>query len=173
MELLAKTLPVWPFFAGVRGASAKTLAIIVAEAGDLSKYPKKGHLWTRLGLGVRDGKRQGSIPPGLSGDARRETWKDRKYSPHRRAETFALIDDVLLRAQWQHATALGPYGAHYARKKAEYIARDKSYADRSARRYTTKRFIRDLWKAWRAASGQLPNPAVREVAPVTLAKAAD
>jgi hypothetical protein len=47
---------------------------------------------------------------------------------------------------------LGPYGAHYERKKTEYFERGltSGHADKAARRYMAKMFIRDLWKAWRA-----------------------
>jgi hypothetical protein len=158
MVALAKTLPVYPWVESVKGVTAKGLAIVVGEAGDLADYPKKGHLWKRLGLAVFDGQRQGSVPKGVTGDDRKEAWKARGYKPARRAETYAMFDDTMLRSQWRGekdgvaARPLGPYGAYYAKKKAEYVAREKPYADRSARRAMTKMFIRDLWNARRAAS---------------------
>jgi len=42
MEKLAKQLPVYPWLETVRGAGALGLATIIAEAGDLSRYPNPG-----------------------------------------------------------------------------------------------------------------------------------
>lgn len=159
MRSLAQDLPGWPFCAQVKGISDLGLAVIVGEAGDLSGYPKHGHLWKRLGLAVIDGKRQGA--PGTSASA--EDWTRHGYKPARRAEVWAFLDDVMFRAQWrgekdgEPAHPIGPYGEKYARKKAEYLARDDIAApDRAARRYMTKCFIRDLWNAWRQAKAALP-----------------
>ena len=69
----------------------------------------------------------------------------------------------MLRAQWRGEKkdddgniispghAIGPYGEHYRRKKAEYIAREHPAPDRAARRYMAKMFLRDLLNAWRAS----------------------
>lgn len=54
----------------------------------------------------------------------------------------------------------GPYYAIYATKKAEYLARGeagdaawvtKLHCDRAAKRYASKRMLRDLWNAWKLA----------------------
>lgn len=149
VELAAQT-PGAAFVARTPGFGMKGLAVIIGEVGNLSNYPTKGHLWTRLGLGVRDGKRQGSIPAGLEREARAEAWIDRKYSPHRRAEVYAFIDDTM----FKHQKPGTVYRDYYERKKAEYLARGKDeirYPDRSARRAMSKMIIRDLWSSWNAA----------------------
>ena len=151
MQRLARRLPAWPFVDGVAGAGALGLAVLVGEAGDLARYPTKGHLWKRLGLAVVDGGRQGSVPPGLDPQARKEAWIERKYNPRRLAEIYAFFYDALLRQQWQKNTARGPYGEYYARKKAEYVERGHKGADRAARRAMAKMFVRDVWNAWRRA----------------------
>jgi hypothetical protein len=158
MTELAEMLPVWSWVEGVRGVSSRGLAVIVGEAGDLGSYPRKGHLFKRLGITVMDdGFRQGRVPPGLTKAERAEAWIERGYNPRRRAEVWALLDDVMLRAQWQGGAAKGPYGAYYIRKKTEYLGRgwQPKHADDAARRYMAKMFIRDLWKRWRrlAAAG--------------------
>jgi hypothetical protein len=168
MIALAKQLPAQAFVAETKGFSHLGLAVLVGEAGNLGDYPKKGHLWKRLGLSVEDGHRQGVVPPGLPKEERAAAWIKRGYSPARRAEVYAFIDDVLFRSQWRGATKddagnliqaarpIGPYGEHYGRKRAEYVDRfseekgGKAHADKAARRYMAKMFIRDLWKAWRA-----------------------
>ena len=61
MVRLAETLPVWEAWAKpIKNVGAKSVARIVAEAGDLAAYPKKGHLWKRMGVGRGDGNRQGA-----------------------------------------------------------------------------------------------------------------
>jgi septum formation topological specificity factor MinE len=147
MERLAADLPVVGFVAATPGLSLKGLAVIVGEAGNLAGYPKIGHLWRRLGLAVIDGRRQGSLPPGISREQRVEEWLRRGYNPRRRAQVYAFIDDVFFRCQRPGSK----YRAYYERKKGEYIAREKSYPDRSARRAMAKLLIRDLWRAWRTA----------------------
>lgn len=173
MRKLARELPGWPFVETVAGLSELGLAVIVGEAGNLADYPKKGHLWKRLGLAVIDGYRQGRVPPGLNPTERATAWIERGYSPHRRAEVFAFIDDVVLRHQWRAEKdgvpghPIGPYGEHYARKKAEYIDREHPAPDKAARRYMAKMLIRDLHNAWRRAMESVPQGRLA-TAPATL-----
>ena len=148
MERLAADLPVVGFVAATPGLSLKGLAVIVGEAGNLANYPTVGHLWKRLGLAVIDGRRQGGLPPGLSREQRVEEWQRRGYNPRRRAQVYAFIDDIFFRCQRPGSK----YRTYYERKKAEYVAREKSYPDRSARRAMAKMLIRDLWRAWRSSS---------------------
>lgn len=155
MRKVAHDLPVWPFVETVRGLSDLGLAVIVGEAGNLGDYPKKGHLWKRLGLAVIDGSRQGN--PGSAATA--EDWIRHGYNRQRRAQVYAFVDDVMLRAQWRGPKGdapgypIGPYGMHYIRKKAEYLGREwpPKHAENAARRYMAKMLIRDLWNAWRGA----------------------
>lgn len=159
MRRVAETLPVAPWVAAQRGFSTLGLAVLVGETGDLANYSGPGKVWKRLGLACLDGARQGSIPPNLTGKARSEAWASRGYSPVRRAEVYAFVDDVMLRAQWRAekddapAHAIGPYGEVYAERKAWNLARDlrPAHAERDARRFMAKRFIRDMWVAWQEA----------------------
>jgi hypothetical protein len=162
MIRLAKLLPVYEWVADVRGVSALGLAVIVGEAGDLGRFPTRSHLQKRLGLGCMDGDvRQGNPP---AKPASPEDWIRHGYSRRRRAEIWAFLDDTMFLYQWRGPLRdaakeiiapgypLGPYGAHYERKKTEYLERGltSGHADKAARRYMAKMFIRDLWKAWRA-----------------------
>src|SRR5262245_26507086 len=53
MEKLAATLPIWQSFGEpIRGFGLGSLAVIVAEAGDLSNYANHSKLWKRMGLAV-------------------------------------------------------------------------------------------------------------------------
>lgn len=161
MRQLAQKLPVWPWVKSVRGLSDLGLAVIVGEAGrPLSDYRNHYRLWKRMGLAVEeDGRRQGS--PGTGASA--EDWIRHAYNPRRRAQIWAFLDDLLVRAQWrapkngEAGHALGPYGEYYSKMKAMYMAREwvPAHADHAARRAMTKCVLRDLWRAWRDADAVL------------------
>lgn len=162
MERLAKRLPVHDrFVARVKGVGALGLAVIVGEAGgDIGRFPTRSHFQKRMGLACMDGDvRQGN--PGK--DATADDWTRHGYNRSRRAQVWSFLDDVMLRAQWRapvtkgdtivtEGRALGRYGEFYAWKKAEYVTRGHPAADRAARRYMSKMFLRDLFNAWRDAA---------------------
>lgn len=153
MRDLARKLPAWSFVDGVKGFGALGLAIVVGEAGDIGAYPKKGHLWKRLGLAVIDGERQ-----------RRKTGAEAAaahgYNPQRRAEMWTLADS-LFKHQWAGAKddgtaahAKGPYGEVYARRKASTEGREgwtDAHRDADARRIMMKQMLKHLRQHWRAA----------------------
>jgi hypothetical protein len=146
MVKLAKTLPVWTSFGeSVRGFGEASLAVIVAEAGDLSNYSTHSKLWKRMGLAVMDGVRQGGLAKGASKDA----WIAHGYNPTRRSKMWN-IGDALIKGNRD-----GVYRTLYLNRKAYELMRDPEMkpikAHRRAQRYMEKRLLRDLWKAWRAA----------------------
>lgn len=164
MERLAKTLPVWEGFAkDVRGFGARSLAVIVGEAGDLSAYPKKGHLWKRMGVAVIDGVRQGGLRKTAGADA----WIEHGYNRERRSRMFVIGDCLvksgehyrqtyLRRKEYERnrAVAAGlkvaPSAKIPAKAKDEYIS--DGHIHRRAQRYMEKMLLRDLRAAWRANS---------------------
>lgn len=170
MMATARELDIWPWIKQVRGVAELGLAVIVAEAGIITSYSGPAKLWKRLGLACIDGMRQGRVPQNLTREQRSEEWKRRGYNPSRRAEVWAFLDDTMFRAQWRGdrdedgkspaktgkpiavpAHAIGPYGEVYGERKAWNLARGlgPKHADNEARRYMAKRFVRDLWVAWR------------------------
>jgi hypothetical protein len=169
----ARLLPVWPWVKSISGVAELGLSVLVGEAGDIGNYSGPGKLWKRLGLACFDGTRQGMVPKEITGEARKEAWIARGYNPARRAEVWAFLDDMLVRAQWRGdrdedgkypsvtkkpvavaAHSIGPYGKVYGERKAWNYARGLTpiHADRDARRFMAKRFIRDLWVAWQEAN---------------------
>lgn len=147
MEKLAKTLPVWSQFGEeIRGFGSVSLAVILAEAGDLSGYSTHSKLWKRMGLAVMDGVRQG----GLTKGAGKEAWIEHGYNPQRRSRMWN-IGDALIKGNRE-----GKYRTAYLERKAYELARDPEMrpmqAHRRAQRYMEKRLLRDLWKAWRRAA---------------------
>lgn len=178
MTALAATLPVAEWASGVRGFGTLGLAIVVGEAGDLSLYPKKGHLWKRMGVAVNaDGSRQGVIPAGLAKDGATAAWIEQKYSPRRRSRLYTIGSAMVMagdtpyrqvylarkRYEVEKAEAQGltvaPAGKIPTGKKAGY--RSLGHIDNRARRYVEKRLLRDLWKAWREAIVNVPQGQAR------------
>jgi hypothetical protein len=162
MTKLAIALPVWGSWGkDIRGFGAKSLAVIVAEAGDLSNYPDKSKLWKRMGLAVMGDVRQGGLKKGASA----EDWIEHGYSPKRRSQVWN-IGDAMIKAQVRKVkddadddsgerVALGEYGQAYLDRKAYELARDPEMkpiqAHRRAQRYMEKRLLKNLWQAWRRA----------------------
>lgn len=175
----AKRLPVYSWVRdNVRGMEALSLAKIVGEAGDLSKYESKGKLWKRMGVALVDGIRQG----GLSNKtATKEDWIRHGYNRERRSDLF-VVGDSILKAQIRKVkdaagedtgerVAIGPYGETYLRRKAYELARDPEmtpmHAHRRAQRYMEQRLLKHLWQAWRRSMERLPE--VRDIEPATVA----
>lgn len=165
MERLAGSLPVWSEFGEqIRGFGARSLAVIIGEAGDLSNYSTHSKLWKRMGLAVMDGVRQG----GLRKAATKETWIAHGYSPVRRSRMFVIGDTLiksngngvyrsayLARKQYERVRAndtglvVAPAAKIPAKRKDEFMS--DGHVHLRAQRYMEKRLLRDLWKAWRQA----------------------
>lgn len=169
MERLARTLPVWESWAcEIRGFGPRSLAVIVGEAGDLSLYPKKGHLWKRMGLAVIDGVRQG----GLSKSASAESWIEHGYNRARRSSMY-VIGDVqvklgeryrqiyLQRKEYERASARAR-GLTIAPALKIKKSESKNFISDGvihlrAQRYMEKRLLKDLWQAWRRTVTCVPD----------------
>jgi hypothetical protein len=168
MEDLARTLPVYAWVETVPGFAALGLAIIVAEAGDLADYPNPGKLWKRMGLAVIDGQRQGSVPGGLSREARAKAWIERKYSPVRRSRSYTIANSLLMSGNPEYRDIyLSRKAYEVARAEADGLTvapaskipkgkaasyRSLKHVDNRARRYTEKRLLRHVWQQWNRAN---------------------
>lgn len=163
MEADAATLPAAEWVNGVRGVKMLSLASVIGEAGNLSNYPNPAKLWKRLGLAVIRGERQQKKP----GDEA----KEHGYCPSRRSVIWG-IGDNMIRGRSEYTSS------YYSRKEYE-VERAESegktvvpqqkitnmkdrgkdvsgymsqgHVHNRAKRYMEKRFIRDLWRAWRDA----------------------
>ncbi len=161
MKRIVRKLPVYPWAKAVTGFGELGLAVVIAEAGDLAKYPKKGHLWKRLGLAVHGDKAYSTWR--MKGGLTAEEWTAAGYSPRRRAEVFAVISEPLFRAQ---SVAQGPYRAVYDRRRAAtaeaHADWTKAHSHMDALRVMTKYLLRDLWREWRRAVVGMPQePSLR------------
>jgi hypothetical protein len=162
MKKAGRSLPIAPWAKAVHGLGELGLAVIVAEAGDLAKYPKKGHLWKRLGLAVHEGKAYSTWR--MKGGLTAEQWTEAGYSPRRRAEVYAVISEPLFRAQ---SVAEGPYRTIYDRRRAAtaetHADWTKAHSHMDALRVMTKYLLRDLWQEWRRVNRCVPERANADV----------
>lgn len=148
MKRIVRKLPIYQWAKSVKGFGELGLAVLLAEAGDLSTYPKKGHLWKRLGLAPFEGQAYSTwrMKGGLSAD----DWTEAGYSPRRRAEVYACVSESLFRHQ---TVSQGPYRAIYDRRRATTAESHpdwtKAHSHMDALRVMTKVLVRDLWKEWR------------------------
>lgn len=160
MVRIAKQLPVWQWASGIKGFGALSLAVIIAETGDLSNYANPGKVWKRMGLAPYKGKSARSWRVG--GGLKAEEWTELGYKPGRRSEMFQRVDPLMKHQIDKVKDAdgndtgervYGPYGKVYADRKRYELERDpamsKMYAHNRASRYMEKRLLKHLWQAWR------------------------
>ena len=176
MCALVPSLPGYEFQQSVKGFGDKAFALIVGLAGDLSKYPKKGHLHRRLAIAPfeKDGVVKAPSTWRMKGGLTTEDWADRergpKYSPERRSVLFAYLEDPLIKLngdgyyrsvylrtkerEGEKAAAAGLIVAPSAKiprkRQAEFMS--VGQIERRARRAMSQKLLRDLWAAWRRAS---------------------
>lgn len=179
LKKLVRELPVWKSWAkNVIGFGELGLATIVGEAGDLSNYPKKGHLYKRMGVGLVDDIRQGGLPAG----APAADWIEHGYNRERRARLYGYVGVPFVKCTAQPATDkrkardASPYRVAYDERKAYEINKataagllvkpaaeiPKASADkyvsemcihRRSQRYMEQRLLKHLLQAWKRAEG--------------------
>ncbi len=184
MRKVARKLPVAAWANDVKGFGELALAVVVAEAGDLSRYANEGKLWKRLGLAPYNGRAMSNWKSefGRMGDAAltSKEWTDAKYAPRRRAEIYSCVGDPLSKHQLEsvkksgapYGRPKGPYGEVYVRRR-EHTALThpempmknkknppephwtKGHQRGDAVRVMTKSLISDLWSEWRRARVKL------------------
>ncbi len=143
MESLAKQLPVLPWVKSVRGFGVLNLAIVIGEAGDLSKYANPAKLWRRLGLAPFKGA-MGSTHR-MKGSLSKEEWSEFGYSPRRRSQLHLLAMNMVMQND-------GEYRKRYDEAKAKAKEAHPDWKDGHLHAHgmllALKRVILDLWKAW-------------------------
>lgn len=151
LEKLAAQLPVAEWVRGVRGFGIGSLAAIVGEAGDLSKYPTVAGVWKRMGLAVINGERQRKCA-----DADKAVIHG--YSPDRRSIVWNMAESVAkLQRTWADKETgeikkpADPYGEFLEAEKARILEAGERpiVAEQRAKRHMSKRILRDLTVEWR------------------------
>lgn len=158
MVAIARELPAFEWVQDVKGFGEKTFAVIIAEAGDLSNYPRKEHLWKRLGLAPYQGKAMSTWR--MKGGLTAEEWTEAGYSPGRLAQVWALLTSNLFKAQsaridketGEVKIPAGPYRLLYDARRAHSAAAHPDWSKMNLHmdgmRIMTKQAIRDLHREW-------------------------
>ncbi len=151
-----RSMPIWEWAKGVRGIAESSLGQILSETGDLSKYANPSKVWKRMGLALVRGHRQQFWAANRKGFTRTENVQmavDMGYSARRRA-LMAVVGSNLIRTKNVEYGKLYRDRKEFEREKliAEHGPKYKSlksHAHKRALRYMEKRFLLNLWKAWR------------------------
>jgi len=167
MVKLVKQLPVYEWVKAVNGFGDVSFATVVGECGDIGSYRNPSCIWKRMGLAPYDGKAMATWRKvgGLSA----EQWTECGYSPKRRSVSYNLNKIIGAMGLWRPVFGSDLSDANYyqrvfaerARLEAEKLgapvtesAKGKEsytkYVENRAQRYTQKRLLRELWRAWRA-----------------------
>lgn len=154
----------------VVGLTPRSVMRLVGEAGDISLYKGVAHLWSRFGVGVKDGGdgnlvAQGKTCPQLVGtSAGRKVIKDHKYCKRRRS-LLKVVGDNLRRGskadpyyievinaektrQTKKLKAEVESGERGAKNKCGTKYNPEGHADTRAMRYASKRLLLNLWCLW-------------------------
>ena len=166
MVALAESLPVYPWVDAILGAGALGLAIIVGEAGDLSNYSNPCKLRKRMGLAPYKGKAMSMWVK--QGGLSKEEYVKMGYNCERRSAHWTIGDSLVKGNK-------GVYRKFFDDRLAYEIARNPEFVRPGvksngspkvcmecllrAQRYMEQKFLRDLWKAWRRASGRVEGAA--------------
>lgn len=176
LSALAARLPVWGSFgAGVSGFGALSLAKIIGECGDLGNYANPAKLWKRMGLGLVNGERQRrACDPALAremgysprrravmfviGDclikqqsAYRAVYLERLAFEHQKlvAAGFVPASSCAETVENWRRRALPPIRKIGAKEFDKACHASVQMLHMRAQRFMEKRFLRDLWRAWR------------------------
>jgi hypothetical protein len=138
LRVAAFSLPASMFVGDIHGFGILGFAMIIGEAGDLSRFPNPAKLWKWMGLSVMlDGRSHRRVKGVQDG-----------YCPRRRS-VMHVIGDSLIKRQ-------NIYRELYLSRKEFEKNRDseisKGHAHMRALRYAEKRLLRDLWRYWRDLS---------------------
>lgn len=163
MVRAVKRLPVHPWQKAVHGFGEMALAIIVGEAGNLSRYDHEDKLKKRLGLAPYGGKAFSSWrrEGGLTADE----WTDAGYAPRRRAELHSVMEPL-----FRHQTVTGGiYRQAYDKRRAHTAETHPDWkpirSHMDAMRIMTQHVVCDLRVAWGRAIAVAPSKPARRNLP--------
>lgn len=164
LEELVEKLPVWgSHVKSWPGVSLVSLGNVIGQAGDLSIYGNPAKLWKRMGMAVINGERQRKHL-----DAKKA--EEHGYCPLRRATMFVIGDNIVkigkgslnelyyarkerelekAKEEGREVLPAATISALIKKGKDKDRYRSEGHIHLRAKRYVEKRFLRDLWRAWR------------------------
>lgn len=130
--------PLWPWLSSIPGIGPSLAARLLYRMGDLRRFPSPAHLWSYAGLGG----------PG---------WKQRPHSWPLTSVCYLIAEQFVRHRESPYRLVYEQRKAYEASRpwcgqchlKGESGPRDHCiplHTDRKARRYTVKRFLKDLWR---------------------------
>ncbi len=161
LESVVKEFPIYAaFFEGVRGCGPTMSAVILSEV-DITKCKYSSSLWAYAGLDVADDG-QGRSKKNEHLVTRAYVDRDGKdaeklgitFNPFLKTKLVGVLGSSFLRAGKDNK-----YAAHYYHYKnrienmAVHAEKTKLHRHNMAMRYMVKRFLVDLYVAWRALEG--------------------
>ncbi|GAC1572620.1 MAG: hypothetical protein NVS3B5_01560 [Sphingomicrobium sp.] len=173
MEDLARQLPVWPFAASIQGLGARSLAVIVGEAGDLSNYATHSKLWKRMAMAPysKDGVTRSGQQWKIKGGLDKDDWIAFGYRARRRAQMFVIEGNLIKQTDAYYRLYLAR--KEYLRNRAVFEGKTVAPSAKipkgadgyvsdgeinaQAKHYMGKKLLRDLWTAWRRANYDVPH----------------
>lgn len=179
LEKIAKELPVAPFINAIKGVGIGSLAAIVGEAGDLSNYATISRLWKRMGVAViGDGRQRrvegaAALEHGYCARRRSVLWNVGNgligcmgHGPRPEVgEDIQARDDLteyqkLFIEQCREEVRKNPdMGRDPVEKDGVRKESYSAHASNRAKRYVEKRFLLNLWRAWRACEMEMQKAA--------------
>lgn len=167
MAAAVKGLPIYSWIESIAGVGAGGLAIIIGEAGDLSRFHNVAALWNRLGYAPYDGQAGSTWKRGTPRKLSAEEWEDHPFKGERYAQCFMIAESLLkkqvtgkAKTESGKTEAAGPYGKIYCDRRAhtdithppapEGVKEEwpDSRRHKDAMRFMMKAFLKDLLVEW-------------------------
>lgn len=170
METRAKHLPVYDWAMTIDGIGPRSLAIVIAEGGDPTRFAKKKKYWKWFGFapftafnGVTKAPSTWMRASGgkASQKLTTEEWVKAKHSPRRQGEIYGSVTVPLRNKQVVGKTKtgdgereyLGPYGKVYLERLEKMtetsVGKTAGQIEKDASRVMTQAFLSDLWTEWK------------------------
>lgn len=159
LKPLIAEFPIWgAFLKGVRGVGPAMAGVIIAEI-DITKAKYSSSLWKYAGLDVaEDGKGRSRHKAHLVDvqytDASGEvcTKKGITFNPFLKTKLTGVLSDLFIRMKSEpYVTIYGDYKHRIASRNDATLT--KGHIHNMAKRYAVKRFLSDLYVAWRTVEG--------------------
>lgn len=178
-----RTLPAYGWAMAIKGLGESGFASIVGEAGDVGSYRTVSGLWKRMGLAVINGERQRrvsdadlAIVHGYSPSRRSVAWNVGNGLIGGMGNGYRPIvgEDIEANENLTHYAKMFVQRCRYlVERDAEKFSRGTSVKEgveresyskhcaSSAKRYVEKKFLRDLYAAWRRETiGEIVDPEI-------------
>lgn len=152
---LVRQLPAWERIEANpdkwRGVGEISVANIIGECGDLSKYANPAKVVKRMGLAPFNGHAPATWKSGRVGKLTAEEWTGIGYCPRRRSVLYAIGDCCIRSGGFLKAV----YVAAKEREEAKHPDMSKMHRHLRAKRKMEHRLLIELWAVWNGKEREL------------------